>query len=226
MSSPPALNSSTGQQGSEGYRQRPNTTGACGDVASCDRRHAVIVMESDAKNEATVSMSGRYGFHPDLRMASAEAVHSSLRTRVHHVKASELSSGTAQTEGMQRFSAISGGSVGSEKIWMGETYVLPETVSDNHHHGESETAIFVRSGKPEFVFHDGVEEVRIATAPGDYIFVPPYVPHREENPDRNNPAVIVIARSTQEAIVVNLPELYALSEHRSNAPSAQLRADG
>jgi uncharacterized RmlC-like cupin family protein len=111
---------------------------------------------------------------------------------------------------MQRFAAITGGSVGSEKIWMGETTVAPQTASDDHHHGESE--IFVRSGHPEFVFHDGVEEVRIVTAPGDYIFVPPYVPHREENPDNANPAVIVIARSTQEAIVVNLPALYALSD--------------
>ena len=86
------------------------------------------------------------------------------------------------------------------------------SVSDNHHHGESETAIFVRSGNPAFVFHDGHGEVRIATAPGDYVFVPPYVPHREENPDPGNPAVIVIARSTQEAIVVNLPALYALPD--------------
>jgi uncharacterized RmlC-like cupin family protein len=152
------------------------------------------------------------GFHPDLTRTNVQHNHTSLRTRVHHVKAGELSSGTAQTEGMQRFAAISGGSVGSEKIWMGETHVSPETVSDNHHHGESETAIFVRSGNPEFVFHDGVGEVRIATSQGDYVFVPPYVPHREENPDPNHPAVIVIARSTQEAIVVNLPELYELSE--------------
>jgi uncharacterized RmlC-like cupin family protein len=154
-------------------------------------------------------MSSRDGFHPDL--TSGERVHKSLRSRVQHVRASELSPATAQTEGMQRFAAISGASVGSEKIWMGETFVSPATVSDNHHHGESETAIFVRSGNPEFVFHDGVDEVRIATAPGDYIFVPPYVPHREENPDPDSPAVIVIARSTQEAIVVNLSELYALS---------------
>jgi uncharacterized RmlC-like cupin family protein len=150
------------------------------------------------------------GFHPDFTSTSAEHRHQSTRTRVHHVRASDLSAGTAQTKGMQRFAAISGASVGSEKIWMGETYVSPETVSDNHHHGESETAIFVRNGNPEFVFHDGIHEVRIATGPGDYIFVPPYVPHREENPDPDNPAVIVIARSTQEAIVINLPELYAL----------------
>jgi uncharacterized RmlC-like cupin family protein len=157
-------------------------------------------------------VSRRNGFHPDLTETNAERAQMSLRTRVRHVKASELSAGTAQTEGMQRFAAISGASVGSEKIWMGETYVSPETVSDNHHHGESETAIFVRSGYPEFVFHDGVHEVRVAAAPGDYIFVPPYVPHREENPAPGSPSVIVIARSTQEAIVVNLPELYALSE--------------
>ena len=157
-------------------------------------------------------MGSRDGFHPDLSAASAEHNPRSPRTRVHYVSASGLNSLTAQTAGMQRFAAISGPSVGAEKIWMGETYVSPETVSDNHHHGESETAIFVRSGHPEFVFHDGAGEVRIATAPGDYIFVPPYVPHREENRDPDDPAVIVIARSTQEAIVVNLPELYALPD--------------
>jgi uncharacterized RmlC-like cupin family protein len=162
-------------------------------------------------------MTEHDGFHPGLTRKSAEH-HASPRTRVHHVKGGELSPATEQTAGMQRLAAISGGSVGSEKIWMGETHVSPATVSDNHHHGESETAIFVRSGHPEFVFHDGTKEVRIATAPGDYIFVPPYVPHREENPDRNNPAMIVIARSTQEAIVVNLPGLYAISDERRHRP--------
>jgi uncharacterized RmlC-like cupin family protein len=157
-------------------------------------------------------MNSHDEFHPDLNDTSATYAEPSLRTRVHHIKASELSSATAQTAGMQRLAAITGASVGSDKIWMGETWVSPASVSDNHHHGESETAIFVRSGHPEFVFHDGVEEVRIVTAPGDYIFVPPYVPHREENPDTDNSAVIVIARSTQEAIVVNLPALYALSD--------------
>lgn len=50
-------------------------------------------------------------------------------------------------------------------------------------------------------------ETRLDTKPGDYIFVPPYVPHREENPDPDQEAVVVIARSTQDAIVVNLPDL-------------------
>jgi uncharacterized RmlC-like cupin family protein len=146
------------------------------------------------------------GFHPDFDETNRQAAHN----RVHHIKASEISADTAQSEGLRRFAALSGRSVGAEKLWMGETHASPETVSSDHHHGEAETAIYVRSGHPEFVFHDGVQEVRIATSPGDYVFIPPYLPHREENPDPNTPAEVVIARSTQEAIVVNLPGLYPL----------------
>lgn len=145
------------------------------------------------------------GFHPDFGTTEPGTRH-----RVRHVKASGLDSDTAQTEGMRRFAALSGSSVGAEKLWMGETHVAPGTISANHHHGESETAIYIRSGHPEFVFHDGTREVRICTEPGDYVFVPPYLPHREENPDPATPAEIVIARSSQEAIVVNLPGLYPL----------------
>ncbi|MBB5157804.1 cupin domain-containing protein [Saccharopolyspora phatthalungensis] len=155
-------------------------------------------------------MTQHDAFHPDLSTSVPEEQRRSLRARLHHVRAADLDNKTAQTEGMRRLAAISGDLVGSERIWMGETHVGPSTASDNHHHSESETAIYVVSGHPEFVFHDGAEEVRFKTEPGDYIFVPPFVPHREENPDPNDPAVVVIARSTQEAIVVNLPELYHL----------------
>ncbi|MEV7970974.1 cupin domain-containing protein [Sphaerisporangium sp. NPDC088356] len=131
--------------------------------------------------------------------------------RLHHVGEGDLSAETAQTAGMVRRAAISDTTVGSSRLWMGQTHVAPATVSANHHHGDSETAIYVVSGTPSFVFLnlDGDEprEVRIEARPGDYVFVPPFVPHREENPDPDNEAVVVIARSTQEAIVVNLPDL-------------------
>ena len=156
-------------------------------------------------------MSNHDGFHPDLT-ESATLDAGPLRTRLHHVKAGDLDGNTAQSGGMTRLAAISGTRVGSEALWMGETHVAPATASDNHHHGESETAIYVVSGHPEFVFHDGTDEVRLVTGPGDYVFVPPFVPHREENPDPANPAVVVISRSTQEAIVVNLPRLVPLED--------------
>ena len=133
-----------------------------------------------------------------------DAFHPTLR----HVPADEVDPETAQSEGMQRFAAISNSRVGSAKLWMGQTHVRPGLHSANHHHGDSETAIFVVSGTPEFVFLDGADERRIKTRPGDYVYVPPWVAHREENNDPDVEAVVVIARSTQEAIVVNLPSLH------------------
>jgi uncharacterized RmlC-like cupin family protein len=129
--------------------------------------------------------------------------------RLHHVVPAGLSGDTAQTAGMTRVEAISGKTVGSRALWMGETHVSPGAASGDHHHGESETAIYVVRGNPVFVFFDretGAEK-RLETKPGDYVFVPPFAPHREENPDPGHEAVVVIARSTQEAIVVNLPSL-------------------
>ncbi|HEY1575267.1 MAG TPA: cupin domain-containing protein [Pseudonocardiaceae bacterium] len=130
--------------------------------------------------------------------------HAALR----HIKAAELSGDTNQTSGMSRREAISGRLTGATKVWMGQTEVAPRTNSGDHHHGEAETAIYVLSGHPVFVFAEGDQEIRLATEPGDYVFVPPYAPHREENPT-GEAAVVIIARSSQEGIVVNLPSLWA-----------------
>ena len=123
------------------------------------------------------------------------------------IRGSELTTATGQTAGMMRWAAISGTTCGSARLWMGQTHVAAGASSGDHHHGDSETAIYVVSGHPVFVFAEGREEVRLETGPGDYIFVPPYTPHREENPGGEE-AVVVIARSSQEAIVVNLPSLW------------------
>src|SRR5712691_8643148 len=125
------------------------------------------------------------------------------------IRAGDLSGATAQTSGMARAAAISADLVGAQSLWMGRTALPPGASSGDHHHGESETGIYVVSGSPAFVFRDPAsgELVRLAPAPGDYIWVPPHVPHREENRSPDTEAVVVIARSTQEAIVVNVSGL-------------------
>jgi uncharacterized RmlC-like cupin family protein len=124
-----------------------------------------------------------------------------------HVRGAELRGDTGQTPGMTRLEAISGKKAGSEKVWMGQTHVAAGAKSGDHHHGEAETAIYVLSGNPSFVFAEDGREIRLDTEPGDYIFVPPYVPHREENPGGQE-AIVIIARSSQEGIVVNLESLW------------------
>jgi uncharacterized RmlC-like cupin family protein len=124
-----------------------------------------------------------------------------------HVPSESCTSGTAQTSGMTRLAALSGDSVGSRAIWMGETHVEPGVESGPHHHGASETGIYVVSGHPEFIYKEGEREVRVRTKPGDYIYVPPFAHHIESNAHSDEVAVVVIARSTQEAIVENLQAL-------------------
>jgi uncharacterized RmlC-like cupin family protein len=125
------------------------------------------------------------------------------------IHSGELSGATAQTSGMIRSAAISGDLTGARSLWMGRTELPPGVSSGDHHHGHSETGIYVVTGTPVFVYRDQLtsELVRLQTHPGDYVWVPPRVPHREENPSPDQTAVVVIARSTQEAIVVNVAHL-------------------
>ncbi|MGW7553186.1 cupin domain-containing protein [Streptomyces rimosus] len=118
--------------------------------------------------------------------------------RVHHIRAGELDGHTA----------LSGHTVGSKRLWMGLVENPPLSATDNHHHGDSEAGIYVVSGHPVFVYHDGVREVRVEAGPGDFLLVPPFVPHCEENPDPDVPVVVLIARTTQEPVKVSVPELY------------------
>ena len=125
------------------------------------------------------------------------------------IRPNELSGATAQTSGMIRSAAISGELTSAASLWMGRTELPPGVNSGDHHHGDSETGIYVVAGTPVFVCKDPVsgEVIRLEAQPGDYIWVPPWVPHREENPSPDETAVIVLARSTQEAIVVNVDSL-------------------
>jgi uncharacterized RmlC-like cupin family protein len=125
------------------------------------------------------------------------------------IRPDQLSRATAQTSGMVRSAAISGELTGASSLWMGRTELPAGATSGDHHHGASETGIYVVSGTPVFSFRDQAsgEISRLEARPGDYVWVPPWVPHREENPSPDEAAVVVIARSTQEAIVVNVDQL-------------------
>jgi uncharacterized RmlC-like cupin family protein len=64
------------------------------------------------------------------------------------IRAGQLSGDTAQTSGMTRAAAISGPLTGSQSLWMGTTVMAPAASSGDHHHGASETGIYVVSGHP------------------------------------------------------------------------------
>ncbi len=122
----------------------------------------------------------------------------------------DRSSDTPQTPGMRRYATISGRLTGSTGLWMGGNVMAPGDRSGDHHHGPADSGIYVVAGHPRFVCLDAEgEELVLEASPGDFVFVPAYVPHREENPSADEEATIVLARSTPEEIVVALADLHA-----------------
>lgn len=110
---------------------------------------------------------------------------------------------TAQTEGMKRAMAISESTVGSSKIWAGTVSISPNTKTGAHHHGELESVIYVINGLARMRWGEKLEYTAEA-GPGDFIYVPPYVPHQEINAGDTTPLECVLVRSGQEAVVINL----------------------
>jgi uncharacterized RmlC-like cupin family protein len=106
---------------------------------------------------------------------------------------------------MWREAAISAGITGADVLWMGYVELAPGMRSAHHHHGESESAIYLISGRARFLTGDQLEEVHDA-GEGDFIWVPPHLRHVEMNLSQEEPVRMVVARSTQEAIVINLPD--------------------
>jgi uncharacterized RmlC-like cupin family protein len=119
---------------------------------------------------------------------------------------------TGQTPGLQRFEAISARMTGSQRMWMGYAVLEPGGKTGVHHHGESETAIYVIGGVTRWWVGDRLDEVREARA-GDFVFIPPHLVHWEQNASDTEPVEMVVARSTQEAIVVNIEDHPHAPEH-------------
>jgi uncharacterized RmlC-like cupin family protein len=114
-----------------------------------------------------------------------------------------LDSNTAQTPGMERAAAINFARVGAQKIWAGTVHIHANAKTGAHHHGALESVIYVLKGKARMRWGAHLEFTAEA-GPGDFIFIPPYVPHQEINASSDEPLECVVVRSDNEAVVVNL----------------------
>jgi len=132
---------------------------------------------------------------------SADESAASRPLDVRVVPPDQRDTGTAQTPGLQRFEAVSARLTGSQAMWMGYAVLEPGGRTGVHHHGASETAIYVISGVTRWWVGDRLDDVREARA-GDFVFIPPDVVHWEQNASDTEPVEMVVARSSQEAIVV------------------------
>jgi uncharacterized RmlC-like cupin family protein len=122
------------------------------------------------------------------------------------IKGDRLDPNTAQTPGMFRQAAINAARVGAQKIWAGTVRIEANAKTGVHHHGALESVIYVVAGHARMRWGERLEFVAEAY-PGDFIYVPPFVPHQEINADPGEPLQCVLVRSDNEAVVVNLPDI-------------------
>ena len=132
--------------------------------------------------------------------------HEPVDWKIHGVKVipgDQLDPNTAQTPGMDRAAVINLARVGAQKIWAGTVKIHANAKTGAHHHGHLESVIYVLKGRARMRWGDHLEYVAEA-GPGDFIFVPPYVPHQEINASTDETLECVLVRSDNEAVVVNL----------------------
>jgi len=111
-------------------------------------------------------------------------------------------------QGLDYGGVISAESVGSQAICMHLVTIPPQTRANAHLHEDHETAIYVISGKAAMWYGENLEE-HMETVAGDFVYIPPGVPHLPYNPDHETPTKAVLARTDpneQESVIMR-PDL-------------------
>ena len=129
-----------------------------------------------------------------------------MRWRLHGVRvvrSGELDGNTPQTPGMERASAIDHARTGASKLWAGTVNIHPNAKTGAHHHGPLESVIYIVKGRARMRWGEQLEFTAEA-GPGDFIYVPPYVPHQEINASPTETLECVLVRSDGEAVAINL----------------------
>lgn len=125
--------------------------------------------------------------------------HSGVRV----VHGDQLDPAAATTPGMDRAVAIDRARMGAQKLWAGTVHIHANAKTGAHHHGPLESVIYVVSGRARMRWGEKLEFVAEA-GPGDFIYVPPFVPHQEINASTDETLSCVLVRSDSDAVVVNL----------------------
>jgi uncharacterized RmlC-like cupin family protein len=115
----------------------------------------------------------------------------------------QLDLNTPQTPGMERAVAVNRARAGAQKLWAGTVKIHANAKTGAHHHGPLESVIYVLRGRARMRWGEHLEYVAEA-GPGDFIFVPPFVPHQEINASTSEVLECVLIRSDNEAVVINL----------------------
>jgi uncharacterized RmlC-like cupin family protein len=115
---------------------------------------------------------------------------------------------TLSTQRLPQFVGISEKTAGAKALSMYLVIIPPGASAEPHWHKDHESAIYVLSGRVETRYGPGLKKSVINEA-GDFVFIPPNLPHQPRNLSDSEPALAIVARNDpneQESVVPYDPQ--------------------
>jgi len=119
---------------------------------------------------------------------------------VKRIAKAERAGNPGQNADMERVIAVSRDTVGSERLYSSIVTTAPLGRTEIHHHGECETSIYILSGRARFYSGEGLRDI-VDADQGDFIYVPAYEVHVEENASDSAPLVVLLSRNCAGSVV-------------------------
>ena len=111
-----------------------------------------------------------------------------------------LEGNPGQNSDMERVIAVSRDTVGSAALYSSIVTTAPLGRTEVHHHGECETSIYILSGRARFYSGEGLRDTVDANQ-GDFVYVPAFEVHVEENASDSEPLVVLLSRTCAGSVV-------------------------
>jgi uncharacterized RmlC-like cupin family protein len=119
---------------------------------------------------------------------------------VTRIAAASLCGAQGQNDAMERTIVVSRDTVGSHGLYTSIVRTSPGGRTEIHHHGECETSIYILSGRARFYSGDGLEDI-VDAQEGDFIYVPAFEVHVEENASATDELVVLLSRNCDGSVI-------------------------
>ena len=100
----------------------------------------------------------------------------------------------ATKQNLPYYVGISQETAGAKGLSMNLVVIPPGASPKAHYHKDFETAIYLLKGKVETRFGENLQESKI-NEEGDFVFIPPGVPHKPVNLSKTEPALAIVSRN-------------------------------
>jgi uncharacterized RmlC-like cupin family protein len=119
---------------------------------------------------------------------------------VKRIAKESLAADAGQNAAMERIIAVSSDTVGSARLYSSIVRTAAGGRTEIHHHGECETSIYILEGRARFYSGEGLRDI-VEAGEGDFVYVPAFEVHVEENASDVDPLVVLLSRNCAGSVV-------------------------